>query len=436
MTEVCLHALARSFLVALLAAGAGVALTALARARRRRWLWALVLAPALAPAILVGYAYSGFAFSLIRYPGWNEAFYALLCAARLAPIAVLVLLFAPRGMSASAAFIAQGTAPDRRLLLARWRPLLVALGLTFLLAFIEFEIASLMAVSHWTVALFDEQVGGLLLGAALKMAILPSLFTAIAALVLLAMLLRGTPVADSADADRPSTSRDALAWTWLVIALGIVLLCPLTTIFRDAIAGFPLLFGDTWLWRDTGTSAGFAIVAAICAWLLASWAIEQGRWRSAVGMALPGTTGALLISLALLASFQLPPLHLLRDTPLPLLLGLILQILPFALLLILLLQRLKPSTATHLATTRELRWLLVGRRHCWAFFLLFFLAFLDLTSTTILAPGGISGIFTRLYNLMHYGHSQKLSAMVIVALLTPLLLLPIFRLIARRLQRV
>jgi ABC-type Fe3+ transport system permease subunit len=436
MTEICLHALARSALVALICAGAGLALTKLATARRRQWLWALILTPALAPAILIGYAYSGFAFSLIRFPFWNEALYTLLCAARLAPVVVLVLVFAPRGMSPSAAFIAADLSLNRRLFLTRWRPLLVATGICFLLASIEFEIASLMAVPHWTVTLFDAQVGGMLLGATLRMATLPCLLVAGIALVLLTILLRQGPVAESAQDPPARGCPQALGAVWLGLALLLLVVYPLGIILGDGAPSLPLLLGDAWLLRDTGTSTGFALVAALCAWWLAGWAVEGGHWRWAVAMALPGSTGALLISLELLASFQLPVLRLLRDTPLPLLLALILQILPFALLLILLLRRLRPSTATHLAQSRELRWRLIGRQHCWAFFLLFFLAFLDLTSTAILAPGGISGIFTRLYNLMHYGHSEKLSAMVIAAVLTPVLLLPLFRFVSRRWQRV
>lgn len=438
MTEACLHALARSIIVALLASTAGALLARLASDRRRPWLWGLILAPALAPGILIGYAYAGFTYSLIRFPACNDVLYTLLCAGRLAPVALLVWHFAPRGMSPSASFIAAGTPLNSRLFLARWRPAFVAAGLCFLLAFIEFEIASLMGIHHWTVALFDGQVGGLFLGAALRMALLPSCLAGAATLLMLWLLLKQPPLANSATMAPPRAHVLAtlLGSTWLVIALGLLLAFPLAVVLGDATPGIPLLAGDVWLWRDTGTSAGLAIIAALCAWLLASWAIDRAHWRRAVLMALPGTSGALLLSLVLLASFQLLPLRLLRDTPLPLLLGLILQILPFALLLILLLHRLKPSTATHLVKTRELRWLLIGRRHCWAFFLLFFLAYLDLTSTAILAPGGISGIFTRLYNLMHYGHSEKLSAMVVVALLTPLLLLPIFRLVAQRCQRV
>ncbi|MFT5131274.1 MAG: ABC-type Fe3+ transport system permease subunit, partial [Rhodothermales bacterium] len=322
MTEACLHALVRSVIIALLAGAAGGVLSRLAAARRQRWFWGLVLAPALAPAILIGYAYSGFAFSLIRHPAWNDILYTLLCAARLAPVAVLVWVFAPRGLSPSASFIAASTARSRRLLLARWRPAFAAVGLCFLLAFIEFEIASLMSISHWTVSLFDGQVGGLYLSAALRMALLPSLLAGSAALLMLWLLSHQGPIANSADAAPPRTSRvaTALAWAWLVFAIILLLLLPLGIVIGDATPGIPLLAGDVWLWRDTATSAGFAIIAAICAWLLASWVVERAHWRSAAIMAVPGTSGALLLSLALLASFQLPLLRILRDTPLPLLL--------------------------------------------------------------------------------------------------------------------
>jgi hypothetical protein len=52
---------------------------------------------------------------------------------------------------------------------------------------------------------------------------------------------------------------------------------------------------------------------------------------------------------------------------------------------------------------------------CWGYF--------DLTAGSLLAPSSMTPVFVRLYNLMHYGESTVLSAMVAVVMLVPVLLL-------------
>jgi ABC-type Fe3+ transport system permease subunit len=69
----------------------------------------------------------------------------------------------------------------------------------------------------------------------------------------------------------------------------------------------------------------------------------------------------------------------------------------------------------------RLRWRLDLRARFWVFFLLFCWAYLELSASAILAPPGHTTAVVRLYNLMHYGRSQVLSAMVLAALLVPLL---------------
>ena len=53
--------------------------------------------------------------------------------------------------------------------------------------------------------------------------------------------------------------------------------------------------------------------------------------------------------------------------------------------------------------------------------LFFLLAYSELVASAILAPPGMTTAPARLYNLMHYGQTAVLSAMVLAAFLAPLL---------------
>ena len=46
-----------------------------------------------------------------------------------------------------------------------------------------------------------------------------------------------------------------------------------------------------------------------------------------------------------------------------------------------------------------------------------------MTASSLLAPVGTTTVFARLYNLMHYGQSQVLSALVCLSVIVPLALL-------------
>ncbi|MHC4200263.1 MAG: hypothetical protein ACYSU0_09750, partial [Planctomycetota bacterium] len=125
-----------------------------------------------------------------------------------------------------------------------------------------------------------------------------------------------------------------------------------------------------------------------------------------------------------------------RETIVPVILALALLQLPFALLLRALLRRTRPGEAVHAATLlgscggrarrergRSLIWQLSGRRRSWVLFLLFFWAYFDVTASWLLAPAGATAVVARLYNLMHYGQSHVLSAMVCLSVIVPLALL-------------
>jgi ABC-type Fe3+ transport system permease subunit len=116
----------------------------------------------------------------------------------------------------------------------------------------------------------------------------------------------------------------------------------------------------------------------------------------------------------------------------PLALALALLALPMAIVLIAVLRSTALGEALHSAELlrasasarvrrwgRWLRWDLRTRRRFLAAFLLFCWGYFDLTASAILAPPAMTPVTVRLYNLMHYGQTAVLSAMVCVAFCVP-----------------
>jgi ABC-type Fe3+ transport system permease subunit len=145
---------------------------------------------------------------------------------------------------------------------------------------------------------------------------------------------------------------------------------------------------------------------------------------------LAGLLGPLVLSLVILAAVQWPGIRCLRDTPIPLVITLGLVLLPAAVVLRLALEMTRSGAALHLAmlmppsrAARELVWKLKTSGKFRAVVLLFIWAYWDLTTSAILAPVGMTPVTVRLYNLMHYGQTAALSAMLCAAFLAPLLVL-------------
>ena len=138
----------------------------------------------------------------------------------------------------------------------------------------------------------------------------------------------------------------------------------------------------------------------------------------------PGLLGALTVSLLLLAVFQAPLLRAFYDTPLPLGIALTVLLVPLALFLAAL--WLRPDPALHIARqigSRRLMWDLETRPRAIAAGILFCWAYFDFTASSILAPTGFTPVFVRLHNLAHYGQTAVLSAMMLAAFATPILVL-------------
>lgn len=425
--------------------------------RSRRWLLALLVTPFVTPVLLVGYAYSNTALALVRHPGWKELLYVGLLTMRLVPVCVLVLAFAPAPVSPEAVFCHRLVTRTRR----GWRGLAsrlafalhgpartwaVASGLVFLLAFSETEMAALLYIQSWTVSVFDAQTGGLALGESLRFGALPFLIEAALLILLMALLFRavsaegGTWVeCRGSRGKRRSGVSHALrggALAYLVVAVIVVTLVPAGIVLRSVGIGLATVLRTPVLWQDIAVSIMVAATAVVLALvgtrpLLPRDAMRLSGQRFAClcAVALPGLLGTLLLGLVALALFQCPGLHVLSATPVPLLLGLCLALLPFALVLEVLRRVSEPAAALHAAELltaaapetvrahgRRLVFELRGRAGLWLVCFLFIMAYFDLTLAAMLAPPGATCVSVRLYNLMHYGQTPVLSAMVAMAL--------------------
>jgi ABC-type Fe3+ transport system permease subunit len=440
---------------ACLAGGLGVrALLSGVGGRTRRLIWAALLLPYLTPTLLTGYAYSDFSLSLARHPGCNGLLYAALVAMKLAPVAALVLWLSP------AAFTAESV-HCRRLLRCRERGLASSLSyglflargplrsragaflLVFLLAFGEFEMASLLGIRTWTVSLFDAHAGGLALAESLRLVAVPLLFQFVL-LVAAFVLLFGSrgPAAGGPDQIRSAPAGRWLGAAYLALAGLMVSVMPAFIVMRSSLAGFRVLFRGFVLGRDIAASLMLAGAAAGCAYVAAGWvagpAVGAGRTRGRAARALwlcvPGLMGPLVLSLLVVYAFQTRGLGALYDTPVPLVSALCLVLLPLGAVVRALMRARAPGQSLHAASLllpsgcgrvrswgRRVAWELKTRPLFWAAFLLFCWGYFDLTASSVLAPSGMTPVSVRLYNLMHYGQSAALSAMVCAALAVPLL---------------
>jgi ABC-type spermidine/putrescine transport system permease subunit II len=214
-----------------------------------------------------------------------------------------------------------------------------------------------------------------------------------------------------------------LLTAYLVLAACIAALIPVGVLLCQALPGWPSFFAHPRLLAEMTHSALLAGAAATTALLFA--AVVLGRRALAIICCLPGLLGALALALALLAFFQQPLLRSLRDSPIPLLVALILLILPMAILLEFFLGAIRRSAELHLARqcgARGVVWQLEGRCTYAAFVLLFCAAYFEFTAGALLAPAGSTPIFVRLHNLAHYGSTAVLAAMMCAALAPPLFL--------------
>ncbi len=406
-------------LALLLIAGPGVG--SASRPVRRFVFW-IATAALLAP----GFASAFMFLKLAPDAGSGREFrYGLFVWSRCALMPLLVIWLMPPSVSQEAMHcFRQSTASwwRRRLweLRAWGRGLWVGIALVFFFAFQEFEIATTWNMRAWTVSLFDAQTGGLALRESLRLALLPLILQA----ALIAMLAKGfhrdeTP----AEFRGPFTGRASAA---LAPAMLSVVFCCAPMFFALVLTtqwawrhGFKAF--DIAPWREISNSLILSAAATLCAWLIAGWIACRRGWR--LVLMLPGLLGPLLSGLLLLALVQASPLHLLRDTAFPAVLGLALILLPYALLLRFGIEATCDRGALHIARSSDARravWHLDGWPRLCAVLMLFCFGYGDFTINTLLAPPQFTSVSARLLNLLHYGRSDALMMMFILAFAVPL----------------
>ncbi|MEQ9406416.1 MAG: hypothetical protein RIK87_01775 [Fuerstiella sp.] len=438
------------------------------RTLRRHPVLLAALVPLFMPDLLTGFTYRLTSARLIHSVVATELLYGGLLLCRVTALQLAVLLILPssaisRQSIHSWKLLRTSGRPNwyrtwlRMLVLGPYRSVLVAWIGGMLLCFQEFETAALLQIDRhpvvWAVWLFDAHAAGEPLSVSLSFAARSLLFQ-LALLLPAILLLRvggrrqvSLPPGAAADAglfagrpalDSASTGR-GMVWAvrWLILcSLVVTFVWPVASNLTALAGGFRTLVAQGGLVARI-RQIGFSLLDCM---LVAGAALAIGRWlwrRSdsflTVAVLLPGLCGSLVLSLILLAAFQLPVLNRVYDSWLPMLLGQTLWLLPRAFLLVAVLSVLTPQTSIHgaillratgsrllVATARQLvfrlrnvRWLLaVGILTHWCFW--------DVTIVSVLRPVRFEPIVTRLYNEMHFGRTETLVALTCLSLLIPL----------------
>ena len=213
-----------------------------------------------------------------------------------------------------------------------------------------------------------------------------------------------------------------------VAAPGLFIVVPAWFLFALGFDGFGAWIENPSFAREMANSLVLASICTLLAWLLSAFAER----RAALVLAVPGLLGPLLPSLLLLAAAQ--PFDVIARTALPLVIALVLQLLPLALLLRTLLRLGADPIALHIARSsgaHAAKWTLSRGPAAGAVLLLFGVAYGDFTIGALLAPPQFTTVFARIFNLMHYGQNALLYASVFIAVATPLLCLWLTRRLLR-----
>lgn len=445
--------------------------------KQRQIIWFCLLAAFLFPALFTGYAYAGFVLRAANWGIWgaapwgmwiaahdrlvNELFYGVLLWCRVVPVGVVLLRMAPPPPVSSEAFYCRQLASRARdgffrrmmqrltfALRGPWRAALPAVALMGLIAFQEFELASLMQCASWTVWLFDAQSQGADLALSVRKGAWPAACQGILLIPLVAAAWKsgGLKPSHSSRGRGPSRLGCVGMTVFLVLAVGLLCVVPIVLTGRDIGPGVRALFSRQGQWisllREIGHGLKFAVLsaggalalAAAVLWWRASALRHGGRGALALVLSVPGLMGSLVVALLMLFVFQRTPLGVLYGTSVPAVAGLVIFLLPRAFVMQLVLAARRPAEATYLANLlsrsndafqrtsgRELLWRSQWRPQVFGGAVVAWWAYLELTLASLLAPAAMVPATVRLYNQMHFGKNAVLTAMTCVAVLVPVL---------------
>ncbi|MCA9039474.1 MAG: hypothetical protein KDA65_03905 [Planctomycetaceae bacterium] len=474
-TEIVEFSLFRACLISLLSMLVAQSLQPALKTERlwqTRLIWGALLAPFFCPDLLVGYAYYNFSLSLVHHPVWNEWFYGLLVTLKTIPLATILLYFSPPSPLSAEAFYCRellNRSQSARFSKLSWwcgprwlwwvrgpgLRLLPAGGLVFLIAFQEFEICTLMNTTAWTLNLFDRRAIGWESTRVYQLGLRPLGVELLVLLIILFAYLKLTKQTNKTD--RPivkplSSAREGLTWAYLAFAFVVILLIPVGLVFRGSIAGWTVFLTNSSLLRETGYACGFAAISGVLAHGTAVYWVGRGQlvWWSRILLflvCLPGLCGSFLMSLTVLELFQKTSLYHLYDTPLPLITGLYLFVLPRAVLIQFIRRDATQRESTFLAKTlrnspviahRREGWQLCWEQNLWPQFWCLipvcFWTYFDMTTPSILASPATTPAPYRLYNLMHYGQGTGLSAMLSATIAAPCLFITLLIVFLKTIQ--
>ena len=398
------------------------------------------------PPVAIGYGYTSLSYQLIQYPFLHEVLYTLIMVSRLIGPAAIILFFLPLSASQESRhcfkLISGGASSFKyiKYLLhaSLWRYALV-FSLIFLFAFSEFELASMMNIEHWSVSLFDAYAQGIAVAPALKLHLLPLIVQAFLMLILLSILepLRNS-ISCSSSSVREAASPCTLRYLSVILIFAVCMLLsfllPLFMIAASAFHGGLEVFRSLWMFKEIMNSLLIAASVTVGSYFIAIFLLRINclKYKTVLLLIfLPALTGILPLSLVTLEIFQFPLINVLYNTPIPLVLALLLWTLPFIIILKIVLELFADNESVYSAelmlsfsgrAASEILWRLKFRRTLWICFLVFTLTYFNFTASTILAPAGMTTVTERFYNLMHYGESERLSATVCITMIIPLLL--------------
>lgn len=427
----------------------------------RSFAWFMAVLCFFAPPLLTGYAYADFT-GVVR---WSDAFrcsfYAALMCARITPVAAVIWMMCPRQISAESWFCLRLAWPQlsvRNRIVHVWQMLrngvlasvMVAFCVAFLLLFSEFELASFLGVRQWTIGVFDAQVGGMPLGESLLRVLFPVAVSGLLAAFVI-LMVKGRQLSSCTDkTGARGRYNTLLSWIGFCCFAGgalLVAVIPACIVFGGALAGMLRVGSSFALQLELASSLFVAVSASVLACALARRVLSvQGsparvsgpKFAGLLLLLLPGLLGGLVLGLCILVLFQLPLAWRLRETPLPLILAATFLVMPAALLMQQLLGERNGTSDVHLArllsgssaievrrSGASISWVRSARPGFWMMALLLCLVFYDITLSTLLAPVRMPLVMPRLYNFMHYGRSQILSASLVVCVLAPIVSLAI-----------
>lgn len=403
--------------------------------------------PIITPTLMIGYCYRDTALALIHWPVAKELLYSMIVLTQVTAIETVLLWLAPiPEVSASAVYSARLTKLPWKLRAQLWmraqgRSLLAAWGVGFLLSFQEAELASLLQATGWTEWLFTKQATGLMLSATVRYATWPVLIQLPVVVLILRWLvtLGASGFKQSLVSGHEKSWQTGLLWAGWFAGIIMVSIIPAVQMLRTGWRGMSALSGQPGLPREVGDALLVAATTGGLAVTLAAWILSRGHSHDRGGpllafLLVPGCVGTLALGIMLSFLFQTKPLAWAYDSPVPLILGGTLSLLPRAVVVLKCLStgqrdsgfhwgQLLRASSSMAPRAQELDWRTWQRRWVPGIALICWWGYLEPMLPSLLAMPGLSPVSLVMYNAMHYGRIALVATKLMVATLLPVLVI-------------